>query len=125
MAQNRKITDLPLIDPRGDLRFVVATDANNFSVSLESISQDILSELPPDLVTEQDLINSGQFLHNYIDDVNADLGSSGSYLNSYIDSLSGALSATGIALENDINNLSGNLLITGQYLYDALSLIHI
>lgn len=123
MAQNRKITDLPLIDPRGDLRFVVATDANNFSVSLESISQDILSELPPDLVTEQDLINSGQFLHNYIDDVNADLGSSGSYLNSYIDSLSGALSATGIALENDINNLSGNLLVTGQYLYDAIEAV--
>ena len=66
MPNNRKITDLPSIVPRSDLKFVVATDANNFSVSLGDISTSITDQLPAGLIGQDDLIASGNFLHNYI-----------------------------------------------------------
>jgi hypothetical protein len=123
MPNNRKITDLPSIVPRSDLKFVVATDANNFSVSLGDISTNITEQLPADLIGQDDLIASGNFLHNYIDDINDALVAADNLLNLDLDSLSGALNTTESELQDKIDIVSGDLFTTGQYLYTAIETV--
>ena len=123
MPNNRKITDLPSIVPRSDLKFVVATDANNFSVSLGDISTSITDQLPADLIGQDDLVASGNFLHNYIDDINDALVSADNLLNLDLDSLSGALNTTESELQDKIDIISGDLFTTGQYLYNAIETV--
>ena len=123
MPNNRKITDLPSIVPRSDLKFVVATDANNFSVSLGDISTSITEQLPADLIGQDDLVASGNFLHNYIDDINDALVSADNLLNLDLDSLSGALNTTESELQDKIDIISGDLFTTGQYLYNAIETV--
>ena len=123
MPNNRKITDLPSIVPRSDLKFVVATDANNFSVSLGDISTSITEQLPADLIGQDDLVASGNFLHNYIDDINDALIAADNLLNLDLDSLSGALNTTESELQDKIDIISGDLFTTGQYLYNAIETV--
>ena len=123
MPNNRKITDLPSIVPRSDLKFVVATDANNFSVSLGDISTSITEQLPADLIGQDDLVASGNFLHNYIDDINDALIAADNLLNLDLDSLSGALNTTESELQDKIDIISGDLFSTGQYLYNAIETV--
>ena len=120
MARNRKITELDPIEPRSELMFVVATDVNNFSVSLDDVNNFITEQLPADLIGQSDLIATGNFLKNYIDDVNDSLIDADNLFGLELDSLSGKLDTVESDLQDKIDIISGDLFTTGQYLYESI-----
>jgi hypothetical protein len=61
---NRKITDLPLTEPIGDHRFVVATQANNYQIPYSGVIGPITGQIG-DLSGQ--LVATGQILENKID----------------------------------------------------------
>ena len=121
MANNKKITDLPLRTPIEGYNFVVATGDYNYRVEYSAIESAIKSSIgPTNPGVDPELANKINLLSGKLDDTIDDLVATGEHLHEHVDAVSGDLTATGIHLHEHVDIISGDLLATGVYLEDHI-----
>tara|TARA_B100000674_G_C37979290_1_gene981139 strand:+ start:2005 stop:5067 length:3063 start_codon:yes stop_codon:yes gene_type:complete len=121
MANNKKITDLPLRTPIEGYNFVVATGDYNYRVEYSAIESAIKSSIgPTNPAPDPDLSNKINLLSGRLDDTIDDLAATGEHLHEHVDAVSGDLTETGIHLHEHVDIVSGDLLATGEYLEEHI-----
>ena len=90
MANNKKITDLPLRTPIEGYNFVVATGDYNYRVEYSAIESAIKSSIgPTNPAPDPDLSNKINLLSGRLDDTIDDLAATGEHLHEHVDAVSG------------------------------------
>jgi hypothetical protein len=104
MANNKKITDLPLRTPVEGYNFVVATGNENFRVEYSQIESSIKSSIGPiNPGPDPGLLDKINLLSGRLDNAIDDLVATGDHLHEHVDLVSGDLIATGEYLEEHID----------------------
>ena len=139
MADNKKITELPLSIPSGGFNFIAATGAptnSNYRIPYVDIAEyssigtktgqftDKLTISGLTVLTStdsSDLKNKIAIVSGNVNTVSGNLVATGVTLLSDIDTVSSNLSTTGATLLSEIGTVSSNLSTTGAFLLSSLS----